>query len=496
MDEIKELIKIVTEYTRKNIPLIDLKKAYPNGNKEFNLFLGIRNGEFNSELEASSGIYGNPEIDFKFRMLKSRLNRKLLNHLFFVDFTVPGMPRSAALHQECLDYLHFSRMLIKIGEKKLAVKLVYKTVDMAKTGEFTDIVIAGLKELRGVYAETYRPKLFQNISEQIDSHQRLQAAEEDAYAVYYENKLVLNSSVNNRRKDYQCVLDGIQELETKSQQWKSYNIYGKYLKLKLLYHRLTGEHDEQLAFSRQIEEDFRRGRINQNRLDPFIYNEARICALFRLKRYNEAQSLVQALLQDLESPVRKWYRLMQMAILIAIYERKYDVATSYMIEVLDQRNFGDSIEPEQLLRWNIIRAYLYHFTQNKLLLRDFNYEQFVGEIPTYTKDRAGLNTALLILQFMEQIGSEIGDLHRLMQALEDYLSKYLNNSFSKRAKTFGKLLQKVVAHNREYETVLNKSRYLEERMSETPFEGEQHVDFEVVPFEHLWDSIKTRLSRR
>lgn len=496
MDEIKELIKIVTEYTRKNLPLIDLKKGYPNGNKEFNLFLGIRNGEFNSDTEASSGIYGTQEVDFKFRMLKSRLSRKLLNHLFFIDFTMPGMPRSAALHQECLDYLHFSRMLIKIGEKKLAVKLIYKTIDMAKEGEFTDITIAGLKELRGIYAETYRPKLFQNIREQLDVHQQQLAAEEEAYAVYYNNKLVINSSVNNRRKDYQCVLDGIVELEQKSREWKSYNIYGKYLKLKLLYHRLTGEYDALLGFSKQIEEDFKRGRINQNRLDPFVYNYARACALFRLKRCGEAQHLVQSLLQDLDSTARKWYRLMELSILISIYERKYDAAAAAMIEVSEQRNFGEGIEPEQLLRWNIIRAYLYHFTHNKHLIAGFDYDQFVREIPAYAKDLAGLNSALLVLQFMENLGGELGDLHRMMQALEEYLSKYLNNSFSKRAKTFGKLLQKVVAHNREFGTVMAKSRYLEEKLAETPNEGEQYVDFEIVPYEHLWDSVRARLSRR
>ena len=59
---------------------------YENGNKEMNLFLGIKNGEFSDDFEASRGIYGSEEVDFKFRMLKSRLNRKLLNHLFFMDF--------------------------------------------------------------------------------------------------------------------------------------------------------------------------------------------------------------------------------------------------------------------------------------------------------------------------------------------------------------------------------------------------------------------------
>ncbi len=87
MDEIKDLIKIVTGNTKRNLPLLDLKNQHQNGNKEMNLFLGIKSGEFNDDVEASNGIYGNEEVDFKFRMLKSRLNRKLLNHLFFMDFS-------------------------------------------------------------------------------------------------------------------------------------------------------------------------------------------------------------------------------------------------------------------------------------------------------------------------------------------------------------------------------------------------------------------------
>ena len=45
MDEIKDLIKIVTDHTKRNVPLLDLKNQHHNGNKEMNLFLGIKNGE-------------------------------------------------------------------------------------------------------------------------------------------------------------------------------------------------------------------------------------------------------------------------------------------------------------------------------------------------------------------------------------------------------------------------------------------------------------------
>ena len=130
MDEIRELIKIVTDNTKKNIPLLDLKNQHQNGNKEMNLFLGIKNGEFSNDEEASSGIYGSEEVDFKFRMLKSRLNRKLLNHLFFMDFAANKYTKANTVYQEALDYFHFSRMLLNVGEVKLGTKLLYKTMDL------------------------------------------------------------------------------------------------------------------------------------------------------------------------------------------------------------------------------------------------------------------------------------------------------------------------------------------------------------------------------
>ena len=75
MEEISELIRIVTAQTKKNLPLIDLKAQDDNENKELNLFLGVKNGSYDSDTAASLGIYGEETVDFKFRMLKSRLNR-------------------------------------------------------------------------------------------------------------------------------------------------------------------------------------------------------------------------------------------------------------------------------------------------------------------------------------------------------------------------------------------------------------------------------------
>ena len=58
MEDIKDLIRIVIEFTKRNIPLIDIKAQDGNGNKELNLFLGLKDGLYETDMEASKGIYG------------------------------------------------------------------------------------------------------------------------------------------------------------------------------------------------------------------------------------------------------------------------------------------------------------------------------------------------------------------------------------------------------------------------------------------------------
>ena len=74
------------------------------------------------------------------------------------DFSTKNFSRSANLHQETLDYLHFSKMLLNVEETKIGTKMLHKSLDLAKTCEFTSIIIDCLKTLREVYAKSYRPK--------------------------------------------------------------------------------------------------------------------------------------------------------------------------------------------------------------------------------------------------------------------------------------------------------------------------------------------------
>jgi len=494
MDEIKELIKIVTDNTKKNLPLLDLKNQHQNGNKEMNLFLGIKNGEFSSDEEASNGIYGSEEVDFKFRMLKSRLNRKLLNHLFFMDFASGKYTKASTVYQEVLDYFHFARMLLNVGEIKLGSKLLYKTIDVAKESEFTAVLNDCLRELREVYAKTYRPKLFQNIKTQIKEYEELERIEEKADLIFQENRLYINSTVNNRKKSFAPYLEAIDELLKLYRKTNSYNIYEKYFKLKIRYHELAGEFESVLDFIRQIENDYKKGKINQKRFDQLFINIAKGNALIKLKMFKEGSDFLEKMLHEIDNSSCDWYLFAEKYVMLNIQNEQYNKASEVFLRVAANKSFDD-LDEQETLRWNIIRVYLYHLTLNKKLIRKFDLQQFIEETPEFIKENAGYHVSIIILQILNSINGDLEQLHQKLDAMDDYVNRYLNNSFSKRTKTFCKLLHKIAIHNREYETIIVKSRYLQEKLYESEIAGESFVDFEIVPYEYLWEKALKEIKR-
>ncbi len=493
MEEIRELIKIVTSHTKKRLPLIDLKAQEAQDNKELSLFLGIKSGEYDSDVSASKGIYGEEEVDFKFRMLKSRLNRKLLNHLFFVDFSLSKAHKSVSFHQECMDYLHFSKMLLKLGEVKSATKLLYKTVDLARECEYYDILRECLLMLRDVYSCTYRPKLFRSTQEELEENRKILAKEEQASELFFESKLQLNSSLTNRRKDLSPLHEACERIKKLYDETGSVNIFIQYVKLNIWLFEQEGHFPELLKFVDLLETDFRKGKINQSRFDVSLLKVSKLYAHLKTGNHSEGLALAKAYLKDTDKESSIWYPMMENSILFSIRLKNYDEAAKLAQEVLNSKTF-DELDANAREKWMAYAGYIYYLSGEKTLAKKLDFNTLTTEIPEFNKDKAGMNFAILVLQLLTHLDDDLDKLHQILSAMEDYVGKFLNNSFSKRAKVFFKLVAKIVGHNRDFDAIMKKSKYLAEKLYESDIEGDVYADLEIVPYELLWDHLLQRLS--
>ncbi len=492
MEEISELIRVVNTFTKRNLPLVDLKTGPETENKELRLFLGIKNGNFTTDSKASEGIYGTEEVDFKYRMLKSRLNRKLLNHLFFMELDAAS-DGSKALRQECMDYLHFAKMQIFVGEQAAAQKLLNKVIDLAKEYEFNDLVMTGLKDLRNIYSESYRPKLFVSLKEEISKFENLLAIEEQADKIYFEAKLVLNRSVNNRKKSLEPIEEAIVNLEKMSKEHRSFNIHEKHLKLNVWYNMLCGNFGLVLKLLKNATEEHQAGKTNKYRYDEEFIRLNSVLALLRSRNYGQGFHLAEEYRDSMNNSRKSWFTLMEYYYLLCVRSAEYNRATEAVVDVFGNKAaiFLDENERE---RWELYKSYLFFVTGNRRLFKRSGFDDFNADTPEFNKEKAGINVASMILQVVSNLDADLIQLHKILNDIDDYIIKHLNNAFSKRTKTFCKLLYKIVVHNRDKETILSKSRYLVEKLHTAELGGDEFVDLEIIPYEELWEICIQRLS--
>ena len=212
MKDFKRLVQIVTKRGQKNIPLLYFNKDVEAVGKELELFLRTQSGEFNTDKEASMGIYGIEVPDHRYKMLKSRVKQKLLNHLFFLDYDDERVPSSNRYEEECLRLLHFSKLLINEGEYEVSEKLLNKVSYLAEEGEFTYLLIDSLELLRKIHTENCRPIHFKKTNEEISRYKKLYEIEETTKETFYYFKILLSKSGHSRKKNIDSVEKAIKDL--------------------------------------------------------------------------------------------------------------------------------------------------------------------------------------------------------------------------------------------------------------------------------------------
>ena len=253
MKEFNILLEILSNHTKKNLPILDFNAEGEGMGKEQLLFSKIKSGEFDSDDEAAKAIYGTETRDYRFNMLKSRVKEKLFNHLFFVDFKESIDHEIYQNEQDADKQLYFANILYKVGELDIAEKLLNRAISIAKEGEYTEIGVNCLRLLRTIYSDQKRPNFFNAAEEDLKSSVELLAKEEEAASAYYSQRMYLQKSLNSRRLHFEetpAILDRIKELWLET---NSFNIFEQYYDLAVWFFELKGDFDQIIQITDEVE---------------------------------------------------------------------------------------------------------------------------------------------------------------------------------------------------------------------------------------------------
>src|SRR5688572_16784445 len=490
MNDLTKLVQIVTNRHLKSLPLLNFNEKKLS--KELKLFYDIQKGDVKPVPRKQKKNPDSAEV----RMVRARLRKKLLNHLYFLNLNDGYLKVSYRSEQECLNLIHQARILSKEGHYQIAEKLLHNALKIAQESEFTSHILSIIELLRHIYVQMGDHKQFQKISEPFKHYKTIYDKEQEAEDLYFTVKLEINRSINAKKNFLPRLEKIVEQLKDLWEKHKSFYLFELYYKTNIWYQELTNNFENIITITSATEKLLEKGQINNKRFDDRYNKYIKVYAHLRDRQFEEGLKAAESYTDSFSRSSANWFAFMENYFLLAMHAGNYEVATRIFNEA-NNNPFYQKINKAARERWQLYRSYLYFIKPNPDLLKQFNYLDFMAAVPEYSKDKEGFNVAILILQFLYFLkGKEVEALMYRIENLKKYSGRHFKDSFSIRSQLFFKLLNVVIREDLNPDRCRRKGRALADKLAVTPAPGDAYAEIEIIPYEHLWEEILKMLSEK
>ena len=491
MDTLKELSLILTRNKAKSIEVLDVKKHKESKINEF--YYALSNNDFETDKAAAEHFYPGKQSDSNYRKLKASLKNRMINSLFFIDVKKSRYTDRQSAYYEC--YKDWAAANILLGKNAYisCVELCNKTLRYAQKYEFTELARDISKVLRLHYgaqigdAKNYR--LYRNLFEEYDEVCRWEDRAERQYSdlmiEYVNNK----SSKEHLFEDAQKYV-GI--LEKPMNEIDSYrlHLYGNLI--QLIMHSIKNDYQKIKEVGERMASFFKEKEYETTTpLQIAYYYQLMACT--QLKQYNQGKIVANQCLSLLVEGSFNWFKYYELFFTLAIHSEQYEEAY-YIFKKIREHERMKFLPDNTKEIWNIYGAYLNYLSEANLIKKvkgddiTFRLGRFLNTIPIFSKDKRGMNIAILVIQILYfiQQGKYFVAIDKI-EAIEKYCARYLHKSETIRSYYFIKMLLCIPQANFHRVAVERKTKRYFEKLAAIPLEeANQTYKIEIIPYESLW----------
>ena len=493
MEELHKIVKLVT-----NSSSLSLVLPVSNGrlSKEDILYEGIKNGEYSSDEDAAKRLYNSGPNDVRYKMLKHRLKKKLLNNLLFFDYSRVGTKNYLVKEQACLLMLQQAYTLKLNYEFDLVLSLVAKIIAIAEEYDYTNHKASALELAAACYSEKGNLKQFNTVLPELETALHKRNLESKATNLFQSVSVNLKKSVTARRRLLPKLPAYIESLEALWSEAKTFATFEAYYKTSISYYELTGSFDKIIEMTVNAGKWVEKGTVNALRFESNYNKFVLVYAHLRNKDYLNGLQYAEKYALDFKEGFMNWFAYMENYFLLALHSNQLSLSELLLHKVLSNSSFS-KISNTAKERWSLYQMYYRVLSLNSEKPDNIYINPYSLSLPEYSKDKLGFNVAILILQFIYflQKGDAEALLYRI-ESLKKYILTHLKDAFSLRSKTFLKLLILTVTEDFDAHDCRIKGQKLYQKLIETPTPGDAYAEIEIVPYEHLWEHILSILDKQ
>ena len=443
--------------------------------------------------------------DAGFRNVKKDLKNWLVNLVFVVDPRDIKYSDLESAYFYCWREWAAAKVLLLKGSTQAGIELVHKVFSRAHRYQFTELAMHASRTLRMHYATRgAHPRKYKTYDKHFTYYFDLFQWENKAENSY----TVLVSHYSTSRSSKPDVGEEAfvyyRELEPALSQFRSHRLHRFTLFIQLVGYMAKHDYTNAVRVCDQaLQELSTYDHVPRQGLSSFIYQKL-VCHT-KLREFDKGWETVEAGL-NIEVPGSfNWFKNRELSIILAFHSKEYTKAFRIYQEATQHPKFK-KLEPVSAEMWRIINGYMQYlkftgrieYQEGDKIPKRFRLGKFLNEVPNYSRDKRGMNIAIIILQILFTIGRHQYDKSiDSIEALEKYCTRYLRRDDTFRSNCFIKMLLQIPIYGFQRRYVERHARQYTDNLQSFPLaEAPQGLDLELIPYEDLWLMVLDSLRKR
>jgi hypothetical protein len=497
----KHLIEISKIVTKRKIRKIEIFDDYSLRNKKskFNEFYeGLRSQKFKNDRDAASKLYGCSPTDPKYRQLKSRFRKRLLNTLFFLDINLPSTSNYDRAYYTCNKEWTLVKTLLWYNAFNTAAQLTRQVLTTSLKYQFSDMIINCARILRSQSAEKGDEKAYEEYDNYIKEYTHIWEAEIRSEELYqrvitnYYKPFSKNFDLAERIDSYCDALVSLSEIYQSPVIF--YNMY-----LVWIYRfEMLQDFEAMLEVCERGERYIEQNPTFKQASKLATFQSKKMSAYLHLKNYREGRANAEKSLKNHTEGSPTWFLFMEYYFLLAMHSENFIHAVAIYKRAREHNKFKKLADVQQE-KWKIFEGFINYIVENEgkknPILRTQKFENFklnslLRKNPGYSKKEPIFSVMIYILQLLfllerknfNEVTERIEHLKKLALRLSRKEGYY-------RVVQFIRLLQQLSKVDYQLDELSNTQKYLKALNDRPFFYRGLPSELEVIPYEILWNRI-------
>lgn len=500
MRKLEEIIRIIGRKRMKRVEVFNETGNLDRNNLYYRLYRGIKEGKYGSDEDAADDLFGTDSSDKKYLMLKSRVKKRLLNNLLFLHNPSSNYEQAIYL---CNRNLVAAKFLLINGGRSTAASLLRSTLNKAQTYSLTEVEVECLRMLRSQSSFLGQLSEYEKYDERFYHIKSVLDAEYFAEECY--QKLIIHFAQSNSAKPELAGLANrfVRELQDLVDQYYSHQLYLHFFRVKIVAAGINLDYQAMIRASEEAEKylESRPNLLQRARLGEFALHK--MIASMHTGDYVLGKENAEKCLSYFKTGSNNWMIFLEYYFLLCMHTGNYKKALEIYQEVTQHPRFS-TLDQVRVEKWKIYEAFLRYMMvdeekenplSDEFFQSRFNIFKFLNEVPIFSRDKRGLNIAILILQILFLLDRRDFDgIMSRTEALRVYCSRYLKRDENYRSNCFLKMVITMEKKDFDWEQTKKIASKYYNKLESARFSYDGSLaNLEIIPYEQLWHSILDKL---